>query len=205
MSVNVFPAPSTGGGGKSSITEVITSTQTWTCPTGVTKVEVILCGGGGSGVYSGYNQMAGGSGSAYYAVLSVTPGTGYTITIGAGGAGSSSADQGNDGSSSSFGSLLTASGGLKGSYYGVTPGSGRGANADFIGGKDGFQGFGSSGGGKTTSSMGSAGTAGGNGAGNGQGFVSSAVANSGAGGGSGNSGSSSGSGGSGICIIKYSA
>ncbi len=61
MSVTVFPAPSTGGGSKTQKTEIIKSTQSWTAPAGVDKVEVILCGGGGAGGgLPGYNTAGGG-------------------------------------------------------------------------------------------------------------------------------------------------
>jgi hypothetical protein len=83
---------STSGGGASKIehTVVITGTSAWLAPLDVTKAEVILCGGGGGG--GGANtssQSAGGGGSVAYNVLTVTPGTSYTVTIGAGGEGGS--------------------------------------------------------------------------------------------------------------------
>ena len=205
MSVTVFPAPSSGGSGGKYYTDVIKSTQSWTCPAGVTSVEVLLVGGGGSGSFASYNQTAGGSGSVLYSQLTVTPGVSYTVTIGAGGAGSSATDGGNDGNTSSFGALLSCPGGNQGSIYGTNPGKGLGASAGSYGGQTGFQGFGSSGGGKAPGAIGNQGTTGGNGAGNGFNFVTAGAANSGAGGGTGNTSATSGAGGSGICIIRYSA
>lgn len=189
--------------GKVQKTEFIKSTQSWTAPAGVTSVEVILVAGGGSGIYANYNTMAGGGGSVLHSVLTVSPGTAYTVTIGAGGASSNTYDYGNDGSASSFGALLTCPGGNQGNTGGVTAGKGLGGNADWLGGKQGYLGYGAGGGGKSTSGTGGQPTAGGNGAGNGANFVSDAAANTGAGGGTGAAIGRSGAGGSGICIIKY--
>lgn len=96
-------------------TDRITSTQSWTAPADVTRVEIILCGGGGGGseIASSSIGGGGGGGSVDYSVLTVTPLTAYTITIGAGGAGrqNSLGGTGFDGGSSSFGALLTIGGG----------------------------------------------------------------------------------------------
>jgi len=71
-------------------TETFTSTTTWTCPAGVTSITAHCIGGGGGGGHgdSG-NDKDGGGGGAYHTVssIAVTPGTGYTITVGTGGAG----------------------------------------------------------------------------------------------------------------------
>lgn len=118
-------------GGRIQKTDIIKSTQSWTAPADVTSIEIILCGGGGGGgnYYSGTSgldwQGAGGGGSVFYDKLSVTPGSSYTVTIGAGGAGNSV------GGTSSFGALMTAVGGSNGS--GSTPGAAAG-----LGGPGGF-------------------------------------------------------------------
>ena len=102
-------------------TEVITKTQTWTVPDGVTSVNVFLFGGGGGGGsnahsqdYSVYDRYAdgggGGGGSGYMAksTFTVTPKQSISVTIGAGGA------VGQAGGTTSFGSLLSANGGSAG-------------------------------------------------------------------------------------------
>lgn len=92
--------------------------QTWTCPTGVTSVEVECWGGGGGGGGAGapYNAAGGGAGGSYVqvATMSVTPGTVYNLTVGAGGAGGTtvsnaampSVDNGGTGGSSYFGNSV---------------------------------------------------------------------------------------------------
>ena len=72
-------------------TPTLTSTS-WTAPDGVFSVEVlVVAGGGGGGGNSGYAYGGGGGGAGgliYNPAFSVTPGTSYTVTVGAGGAGS---------------------------------------------------------------------------------------------------------------------
>lgn len=109
-------------------TEIITSTQNWTCPTGVTTVDIMLVGGGGGGGGSAANNGAGGGGGGGVLTDSVpvTPGTVYTITIGGGGGGGTNAPTaGGVGSASTFGSLRTSYGGQGGTqnntqYQGTT-------------------------------------------------------------------------------------
>ena len=62
--------------------------NTWTCPAGVTEVQLLVVaggGGGGGGVNAGGG--AGGGGLLEDASYTVVPGTVYDITVGAGGAG----------------------------------------------------------------------------------------------------------------------
>jgi hypothetical protein len=67
---------------------VFASSGNWTCPAGVQKVLVTVIGGGGGG--SGADQGAaragksGGCGGYGTGVLTVTPGTVYTVTVGSG-------------------------------------------------------------------------------------------------------------------------
>lgn len=65
-----------------------TSNGTWTCPVGVTSVEVLAVGGGGGGGFNG-GGGGGAGGLTYNSSLSVTPGTVYTVGVGSGGLGSS--------------------------------------------------------------------------------------------------------------------
>jgi hypothetical protein len=91
---------------------------TWTAPTNVTKVLVQVWGGGGGGTNfdcSVDNQCGSGGGGGGYAesIISVTPGTSYNITVGAGSAGIGTGfpNPTSNGQSSSFGSLVSATGG----------------------------------------------------------------------------------------------
>lgn len=80
---------------------------------GLSSVEVLVVAGGGSGGVD--NGGGGGAGGVIHDTnYSVTPGTSYTVTIGAGGAaraGPSDDGPGNNGSNSSFGSLTAIGGG----------------------------------------------------------------------------------------------
>jgi len=90
------------------------STGSWTAPAGVTRVNITCVAGGGGG--EGYWENRGGYGG--YAISGgsvVTPGTTYTVTIGAGG--SYATYTGTAGGSSSFGSLVSATGGGGGQNY----------------------------------------------------------------------------------------
>jgi len=88
-------------------TQILTvGSGTWTAPTGVTKVFVAVVGGGG-GASFGYS---GGYGGIAIGEYSVTPGTGYSYAVGAGGAGVNSSIA-SSGSASSFSTLLSATGG----------------------------------------------------------------------------------------------
>lgn len=81
------------------------SATSWTCPTGVSQIEVLVVAGGGSGA-GGNGGGAGGGGAGgliYNAAYPVTAGSVYTVTVGAGGASSNGAKAGNDGGYSLFG------------------------------------------------------------------------------------------------------
>lgn len=114
MGIAVFPAPS---GGVTQKVSTFTSTGTFTAPSNCSAVEVFLVGGGGGGGAarnaSATNAGGGGGGGAVvnWEKLSVTPGTSYTVTIGAGGAGATSDAAGAVGGDTSFGSLAIAYGG----------------------------------------------------------------------------------------------
>lgn len=56
-------------------------TYTWVAPAGVTSVSVVAVGGGGSGQYNG--ASGGGGGLGYKNNYSVTPGSSYTVVVGA--------------------------------------------------------------------------------------------------------------------------
>jgi len=87
-------------------------------PTSVRVLVVGAGGGGGGGVFSGnpnYRGAAGGAGGFIESSFIVSLGTSYTITIGAGGSGSSAT--GLKGGDSSFATFTAVGGGGGGGYY----------------------------------------------------------------------------------------
>jgi len=125
---------------------------------------LVVAGGGGSG---GYNGAGGGGagGLSYQAARSLAT-TGYTVTIGAGGAGTSTAITGNSGSNSVFDTITSLGGGGGGCALVNTPSTGQGANG------------GSSGGGAYNSTVASSATQGNSGGATGYGFGTQAGTNS---------------------------
>ena len=99
--VNLKAVNSVGTGGESSAVSVVPNvstvvsqfktvgTTTWTAPAGVTSVDYLVVGGGGGsgGTHDGGGAGGGGGGMVFTGTKSVVPGTAYTITVGAGGAG----------------------------------------------------------------------------------------------------------------------
>ena len=154
-------------------------TTTWTCPAGVTSVEVLVVGGGGGGAWGNVNADGngggGGGGVLYFPAYPVTPGTGYTVIVGGGGATGSpvSASRGSPGGNSQFHTQIAYGGGGGGSdtgnQDGLSGGSGGGASTSGPGGVGGagtqFQGFP----GGNANSPGGAGPGGGGGGGGGAG------------------------------------
>ena len=101
-------------------------TYTWTCPSGVSSVDVVCVGGGGA-----YQQGGGGGGGlGYKNNISVTAGSTYTVVVGEGGKGDYSNTQPTDGDSY-FISTSTVKGG-SGSYAsgGTYTGDGGGNGGD---------------------------------------------------------------------------
>jgi hypothetical protein len=180
----------------------ITSSGTWTCPAGVTSIQVEAWGGGGSGGTATSGGIGGGGAGGSYVInnnVTVVPGSSYLITVGSGGTASASASTtGTAAGSTTFPSTIPviALGGVLGSNA-----SGSGTLGS--GGTNGTNPTnGGSGGTVTLGSVGIAGSAGAGGAGG-------AGANGGAGGASdttasvntpgigGNNGTAPGGGGSG--------
>lgn len=125
------------------------STQTFTVPTGVSSLRVVVVGGGGGGGgdSNGWGSGAGGGcgGGVSGTTVSVTPGQTISYYVGAGGAGGAGPTaNGSSGQGSYFGSVSGAGGGwgrngyynLYGSYAG---GSGGGSGGG--GGGNGWPGF----------------------------------------------------------------
>jgi hypothetical protein len=111
-------------------TAVFTSSGTWTVPQGVTSILVSGCAGGNGGYGSGGTGGAAGQ-WVIKQHISVTPGSTITVTIGAGGAGSTGNCNygGNTTLVSGSTTLLSLSGGGGGGYDGsVSSGYPRGSN-----------------------------------------------------------------------------
>lgn len=74
---------------KSLGVEVFAATTTWTAPAGVTQLRITAAGGGGGGGANNTGGEGGGGGFGGFAsaIISVTPATVYTVTIGDGGVG----------------------------------------------------------------------------------------------------------------------
>jgi len=99
----------------------ITTSGTWTCPVGVTSIQVEAWGGGGGGGGTFLAGFAGGGAGGSYVInnsVTVIPSTSYLVTVGAGGTltGNGGAN-GNNGGNTTFGSttLIIANGGVAGS------------------------------------------------------------------------------------------
>ena len=111
-------------------TQSFTSSGTFSVPTGVTTVDVLVVGGGGAGG-THHGAGAGAGGLIYRPAFPVTPGGTVSVTVGDGGAPtnnypspSPSGEKGQSGQASVFGTL-TAQGGGGGGFAGnrgVTPG-----------------------------------------------------------------------------------
>ena len=113
-------------------TPTLTNTS-WTAPAGVNQVEVLVVAGGGGAGFDG-NGAAGGGGAGgliYNSNFSVTPGTAYTVTVGAGGSAAGVANTtGSNGSNSVFGSLTAIGGGGSSVRAGSSSGGSSGGTGD---------------------------------------------------------------------------
>ena len=119
------------------------SPGSWTAPTGVSSVEVlVVAGGGGTGWDVGGG--GGGGGVLYAQSFPVSAGTPYPISVGTGGASAGSpGTKGTSGGNSTFSSLTAVGGGGGGAYpangTGIPGGSGGGGGDQFAEGGTGTQ------------------------------------------------------------------
>jgi len=131
---------------------------TWTVPSGVTEVDVlVVAGGGGGGSPGGGVPYTGGGGGAGGVIFrknfAVTPASAITVTVGSGGSGSDTGGSAaTNGGNSVFGSLTAIGGGAGGNRIntaGGVGGSGGGASSPtipFLNGSAGTAGQGYAGG-----------------------------------------------------------
>ena len=218
-------------GGTITVALTTVESSTWTVPSGVTSVNVLVVAGGGGGCPSDSSVEsgggAGGGGVVHNSSLTVTPGASISYTVGDGGAGSDSATRdAPNGDNSVFGSITALGGGGTVVNSSKTGGSGGGGSKTGSGsaatqgdsgggtgygnaGGDGGAGATCSGGGGGAGSAGSAGSGTTGGAGGaGREFtdfssygVSGFFAGGGGGGGTGGAGAA-GSGGGGIGVTS---
>lgn len=97
--------------------QVFTASGTFTVPSGVTAVKVIVVGGGGAGGGAASGNQVGGNGGgagglALRYITGLTPGGTVSVTVGVGGTGSTG--NGGAGGTSSFGAFCSATGGSGG-------------------------------------------------------------------------------------------
>ena|GEM_PF-5121942 len=179
----------------------ITSSQSWTCPQGVTKIGLFMVGGGGpGGAGSGGSGGGGGGGHTVFRyIVNVTPGQSYPITIGgSGGTTSAFSLSANAGSAGGVSSVANV-GGNGGSGGGGGGGGGGSGGSNGYGGSGGSNG--SVGGPGSTGTTMSGGAPGGGGNGDRNSardpFTGRSYAGGGGGGGSFNNGTAGGPGGRG--------
>lgn len=122
-----YPGQSFFGSGN---LQIYINSGTYVVPPGVTRIRVRVWGAGGSGgctcEVAGAGLAAGGGGGGFgMKVIDTTPGTSYTVTVGAGGAPVTGAARtnGNAGGTSSFGTAVTCTGGGGGAANGGSAGT----------------------------------------------------------------------------------
>jgi hypothetical protein len=141
--------PETGGKSLSAINVnagvvqrfINVGSTSWTAPSDVTQIEVLVVAGGGQGG-SSHGGGGGGGGVIYNSAYPVTPGQTYTVTVGAGGL--TAANPAVAGGSSVFGNLIAIGGGAGGNETnaGYTGGSGGGGGGKTNGSASGTSGQG---------------------------------------------------------------
>jgi hypothetical protein len=134
----------TASAGLQSI-QSFSSTGTYTKPSGINKVKVIVTGGGGGGGAGNPNYNAlggGGAGGTAIKVVDVSSISTVAVTVGSGGSGGTGGNGGGAGGTTSFGSHCSATGGYGGTnaqaISSYTRGTGSGGDINIQGG-DGTQ------------------------------------------------------------------
>tara|TARA_B100000073_G_scaffold63025_1_gene46627 strand:+ start:514 stop:1320 length:807 start_codon:yes stop_codon:yes gene_type:complete len=124
-----------GGSGGFRSMQVWTSNGTWSRPSNVKSIQVVVVGAGGGG--SGHCESAGAGGTSRR-VIDVTNVSNVSVSIGNPGGGTNYAGCGGNGNSSSFGSYCSASGGYgancRQQHAGGIGGNGSGGNLNVYGG-----------------------------------------------------------------------
>lgn len=137
-----------GGSGSTSGMQKFTASGTFTVPAGVTTVWLTGVGGGAGGAGSDGGAFGGGGGARAWGVpVTVTPGASYAVTIGAGGSPGPYDGPGGAGGVTSFGALLSLSGGGAGGAGGSGGGDTDGVTGGGFGGYSRAAAAGSGGGG----------------------------------------------------------
>jgi hypothetical protein len=126
--------PTGTSGTRTSLTATVSSfttvgTTSWTAPTGVNLIEVLVVAGGGGG--GGWGGGGGAGGLIYRSSYPVVPGTSYIVTVGGGGAaGTTAYSPGGNGGNSRFDNLVAIGGGGGGHWANtVAPSGGSGGGA----------------------------------------------------------------------------
>lgn len=161
----VNPVTITAGVGSAPFT--VPGTFTWICPAGVTNATAVAIGGGAGGGGGGYYGGGGGA-TRYISSYATTPGSSYTVVVGAGGAGG----PGTNASAGQSGGNSTVFGMTAGGATNTTAGSGSGGTGGGNGGygsQPGGTGGGGGGAGGYTGTGGQAGSPGSAGSGGGGG------------------------------------
>jgi hypothetical protein len=128
----------TGGFSVLSGTTPTLTNNSWSCPSGITQIEVLVVGAGGG---TGFDVGGGGGGGGviYRAAYPTTPGNVYSISVGVGGAsGQTAGVNGTNGSNTTFDTLVALGGGGGGSYPGTGNANSGGASGG--GGGDNYDG-----------------------------------------------------------------
>jgi len=118
---NTFTGSVTGAGFQNFVTFTSSGANTWTVPSGVTKIKAVITAGGGGGAASqGFYYIAGsggGGGATCVFIATTTPGGSVSFSIGAGGVGGVGVlGSGSLGGNTTFYSII-AGGGGGATYY----------------------------------------------------------------------------------------
>lgn len=128
--------------------QAFTSSGTFTVPSNVDVVEVLVIGGGGGGGGFGTNAPGGGGGAGGMAWerVDVSAVSSVAVTVGGGGSGGGTNTNGSNGGTSSFGSFCSATGGSGGEFGSTSGGASGGAGGVGSGGNLNIAGGGGAGG-----------------------------------------------------------